>query len=226
MDLAQRPLAEIASACRAETEKFLRNLPSCADYCYELFRRAICQRDQPAWEAVLAQYRGIVLSWVRQHSAASSLREDDEYWINRAFTRFWGAIGADRFSRFETLAALLKYLKMCVNSVLLDDMRARAVAQVESLDEQPAEQAGNTVDAEVMAVGRLAGGELWQTIAAEIADEAERVVVYLSFALDMKPAEIFERYRALYASVGDVYRIKRNVLERLRRSPAIQTFLR
>jgi hypothetical protein len=50
--------------------------------------------------------------------------------------------------------------------------------------------------------------------------------VYLSFVLDLKPGEIQERHPELFASVDDVYRIKRNVVERLRRSPQIREFLR
>jgi hypothetical protein len=50
-------------------------------------------------------------------------------------------------------------------------------------------------------------------------------VAFLSFARDLKPAEIASRHTALFASVADVYRIKRNIIERLRRNPEIQGFL-
>ena len=51
------------------------------------------------------------------------------------------------------------------------------------------------------------------------------MVAYLSFARDLKPSEIFGRHPRLYESVADVYRIKRNVIERLRRSPEVRAFL-
>jgi hypothetical protein len=79
--------------------------------------------------------------------------------------------------------------------------------------------------AERTVIGQLAGEQLWQTILRELQDEAEQVVAYLSFARDLKPAEIFGRHQNLYESVADVYRIKRNVVERLRRSPEIRAFL-
>jgi hypothetical protein len=50
-------------------------------------------------------------------------------------------------------------------------------------------------------------------------------VAYLSFTRDMKPSDIFQRHPRLYESVDDVYRIKRNVVERLRRSADIRAFL-
>jgi hypothetical protein len=224
MDLQRTSLTDLAAACREETSKFQRGERSRNDYCREIVRRAVCERDHAAWDAVITQYRGIVVAWVRQHPASAAGREEDDYWVNRSFERFWMAVGPERFALFPDLAALLKYLKMCVNSVLLDDARARTAVQLEPLERAAGYAAGPSSDAEVVAVGHMAGRELWRTIAEEVPDEAERLVVYCSFALDLKPREIFERNPGRYPSVADVYRIKRNVLERLRRNPRIQQF--
>jgi hypothetical protein len=80
-------------------------------------------------------------------------------------------------------------------------------------------------DAEGSVVGKLAGEQLWAVISKELQDEAEERVVYLSFARDMKPADIAERHPNLFKGVADVYRIKRNVIERLRRSAEVRAFL-
>lgn len=224
MDLSQASLADLAAACREETSKFQRGERSRNDFCREIVRRAVCERDHAAWDAVITQYRGIVLSWVRQHPASAGGTEEDDYWVNRAFERFWIAVGPERFALFPDLASLLKYLKMCVHSVLLDDARARSAVQLEPLEYAAGYSAGPSSDAEFVAVGRMAGRELWRAIAEEVPDETERLVVHCSFALDLKPKEIFARYPGRYPSVADVYRIKRNVLERLRRNPRIQQF--
>jgi hypothetical protein len=71
----------------------------------------------------------------------------------------------------------------------------------------------------------MAAEQLWTTIARQLNDEPERVVAYQSFARDLKPAEIYGHFPELYESVADVYRIKRNILDRLRRSPDIRAFL-
>ena len=55
----------------------------------------------------------------------------------------------------------------------------------------------------------MSGHEIWQTIARELPDQEERLVVYLSFALDLKPREIQRRHRDRYPSTADVYRVKR-----------------
>lgn len=225
VDVGQMPLIELAGKCREETEKFLRRELSRDLYCFEMFRRAICDRDGPAWEAVFAQYRGMVLTWIRRHPASASMREDDAYWVNRTFDRFWAAVGPERFGAFIGMAALLRYLKLCGHSVLLDEMRARGPAHSDVLDERVAESV-ETPDVADTAVGQLAAGDLWEAIIAEVQDEAERRTAYLCFVLDLKPREVQERHPELYATVDDVYRIKRNLLDRLRRSPRIRAFLR
>jgi hypothetical protein len=46
-----------------------------------------------------------------------------------------------------------------------------------------------------------------------------------SFVLGMKPGEICDQRPDLFANVGDVYNIKRNVLSRLSRNPELRQHL-
>lgn len=218
------PLLELAHRCREETNRFLRGEDRDDTFCFQIFERAVVQRDSDAWEAIVVQYRGIVLAYVAQHTAAAMLSESDDYWVNRAFQRFWSAIGPGRFGQFPDLPALLRYLKLCVHSVILDELRARRAGSLTSLDEVPDTLPSNS-DAEGSVLGKLAGEHLWTAIQRELQDEAEERVIFLSFARDMKPAEIVARHPELFPSVSDVYRIKRNVIERLRRSAEIRGFL-
>jgi DNA-directed RNA polymerase specialized sigma24 family protein len=223
MDLRLIPLTELAAACGDETAKFLRREPARDDFCLELLWRAV-GGDQAAWELVVRQYRGMVLAWVRQHPAAATARaggEDDDYWVNRTFERFWLALKPERFGLFPGLAAILRYLKTCAHSVLLDEVRARRAGSLSSLDELP-ETTPADHDAADSAIRSLAGQQLWSAVLREMHDETERRVAYLSFARDLKPADIYRRSPHLFASVADVYRIKRNLLDRLRRNPEIR----
>lgn len=217
-------LAELGRRCREETLRFLRGEPRDDAFCFEVFERAVVRREDEAWTTIVAQYRGIVLAYVGQHSVAAMIREPDDYWVNRAFQRFWSAVGPERFGQFPDLAALLKYLKLCVHSVLMDEIRARRASAAYSLDEIP-ETAPGPTNAERNVVGKLAAEQLWAAIASELQGEAEQVVAYQSFTRDLKPSEIFARFPQLYASVAEVYRIKRNLIERLRRNPRVLAFL-
>ena len=206
-DVRRHALAALVAACRDTHD------PSC----FELFRRAVAERDHAAWAAVMAQYAGLVRAWVRRHpsSAALAPHEREEDWPTAAFGRFWAAIAPERFGHFSGLAPLLQYLKMCAHSALMDVLRARAAAQI-------GDDSASIADAEAVAVERLAASDLWHAVGAALSDDDERLVARLSFVLDLKPAEIYERYPARFASVADVYRIKRNILERLRRNETIR----
>ena len=125
MSVRELPLLELARRCREETLRFLKGDDRDDAFCFEIFQRAVVTRDDDAWEAIVIQYRGIVLAYITQHSAAAMLSESDDYWVNRAFQRFWSAVSPDRFGGFPDLPALLKYLKLCVHSVLMDEVRAR-----------------------------------------------------------------------------------------------------
>ena len=223
MSLAATSTSELSRLCRDETTKFIHGEARDDSYCFELFARAIERREPLAWDAIMAQYRGIVLAYVRQHSASSLAGEGDDFWVNRTFQRFWMAVGRDRLGRFTDLPSLLKYLKMCAHSVLLDEIRARRGAQLTPLDDVPP-GALRARDMEAEAVGTLSGADLWAAVRRALPDESEWLVAYLSLARDLKPSEIHQRHPDRYASVADVYRVKRNVLERLRRSAEIQAF--
>ena len=227
LDLSRLLLQELITVCWEETAKFRRNEPYRDDVCRELLRRALCLRDEQAWEAIVAIYRGMVLAWIRQHPAHVACDEEEDR-LNGAFERFWRAVGPDRFPLFTSTASLLGYLKTCVHGVLLDEIRRGRGAQLESLEElasagrEPVAAAGTP---ETLVVDQLTAEKLWSTISEELTDESEWLATYLSFELNMKPSELHERYPDRYPTVADVYRIKRNVLDRLRRSPGIRTFL-
>src|ERR671932_764093 len=98
MSLRDWSIADLARRCADETVRFLRGETRDDLFCFEIFARAVVGRDDQAWAAIVAQYRGIILAYVGQHSVASALRESDDFWVNRAFARFWSAIGPDRFN--------------------------------------------------------------------------------------------------------------------------------
>lgn len=224
MELRHTALADLVSACREQTARYLRREPSQDVYCYEILRRALAERDDDAWQAVVGQYGASVLAWVRHHPVSAAVREDDYFWVNRTFERLWSAVGSDRFGSFESLPAILRYLKLCAHSVLQDAARAQAATRFAPLDDDAADLL-HAPDLETTSLGTLAAGELWNEIEHELHNDAERTVAHLSFVLDYQPREIHERNRAVFASVADVYRIKRNLLDRLRRSAAIRSYL-
>src|SRR5262245_22072900 len=219
------PVDAVADAHRAEMGKRQRGLPFSDDFGVELFRRAVAERDAGAWEAVVQQYYGLVKAWVRGHPAYVPSRTDADEIAMCAFARFWGAVGPERSARFVELGALMRYLKLCTHSVLLDEVRALSRIPESSAPERDAEEVAGEQDSEALIVDRMSAAQLWDVIKGSLEDEAERLVVYLSFALDLKPGAIHERHPDRFEGVADVYRIKRNAIDRLRRSPELRALV-
>ena len=127
------PINDLARCCSEETNKFLKQSVSNDRYCLELFRRAIVKRDDDAWSCIYQQYAPLVLTWVTQHqSAAPMLGQDGSApLVNAAFAKFSQALTPAKMENFDSLAAILKYLKMCVHSVVADEVRSRQARQYE-----------------------------------------------------------------------------------------------
>jgi hypothetical protein len=220
-------IQELARSCSEETSKFLRQHVSNDRFCLELFRRAIIHRNDDAWVCIYQQYAPLVLTWVTQHQSATPLLGQDGSapLVNAAFAKFSQALTPVKMSNFDTLAALLKYLKMCVHSVVADEVRTRQSRQYEeALDLIEHEPSSDDPADDV--ISNLSAHYLWQIIQEELHREDERLLIYLVYVQGMKPGEISSQHRQYFSTVDDVYRIKRNVLERLRRNRRLQSLFR
>jgi DNA-directed RNA polymerase specialized sigma24 family protein len=136
----------------------------------------------------------------------------------------WSAMDAEKFKQFEDVAALLRYLQMCVHSVIIDHVRSNQTQTVtlEAFAHLPAQDL-SSIEEHVTA--QLERHRLWQTVSASTRNELETFVLQLSFLHDLKPSEIFAALPDQFESVNEVYQIKRNLLNRLRRNPAVRQFL-
>ncbi len=225
-DLRMLTLAGIAHRCQHETERFFQGQGYDPLYCFDLFRRAIMERSQRAWELVYEQYRPLVAGWVERHSAFPGSGEEIQYFVNRAFEKMWLALTPAKFTHFSNLGSLLRYLQMCVHSVILDQVRAaQRCTYLMRAESWPAERGADDPLAEDQALDRVHSQELWQEIGARLRNEKERRVMYGSFVLALKPRELYALFRETFHDVRDVYRVKENVLARLRRDAELLEFL-
>ncbi len=214
----------LCAEARAQEANFVRGEPSADAAGVELFRRAIADGDEEAWEAVVALYRGLLIAQSARQVVRNLVVEDAGFCVDRAFQRFWRATRARGILEFQDLASILKYLKMCLASVLLDEARARRRQACVSIDDlSPDARASSDPSAEVVA--NIAQVELWKAIDRELRNDTERLVVRLSFAAGLSPREIRALHPDHFTDVSEVYRLKRNLIERLRRSRAIGDLL-
>lgn len=224
LDPQTMDLANLVRRCITESEHFYRGQAHDTRFSYELFRRALVERNEVAWEHIYTHYSPLVESWVRRCGAFASSGETSEFFVVSAFTRFWRAIGAERFASFPTLASLLHYLQLCAGCVVIDSVRAQSWAEVLPEEAIPFGRAPQTSPDEE-AMERVNREEFWKYINTQLNDEAERVVVYSSFIMGMKPGDIYGQRPDLFTSVNDVYNVKRNVLGRLGRNQELRQML-
>lgn len=212
---AQTSVAELSERCQEETINFRDKKPGPVGFCFELFRRAVVENCQKAWEAVYAQYRSQMLHWAGDSSC------DAEDLVHCAFEKFLNAVGPETFARFTGIAAVLAYLRRCVNSVRIDRWRQAEREQLAlaalGVDDPP--QANSP---EQIALDCIMDRQCAKHIYGRLRDEQERLVVYLNLELGLEPAEIVRRHPAEFSTARDVYRVRERVIRRLSRDSVLR----
>jgi DNA-directed RNA polymerase specialized sigma24 family protein len=208
---------ELWNHARDETAHYRRGEAHDDTLTYELFRRAVVERDDECWRAILDVYHERVLSWCLRSGADP--REAGDL-VAAVWVRFWQSFTPDKLAHAEgSTSAVLGYVKLCARSVVLDEVRRRARFtsldelryEAEDVDDQPPE-----IDVE-----RLDAPAFWWLVDSHLRDDRDRVVVHLAYEVNLRPAEIQRRRPDLFPTVQDVYRTTRNLLDRLRNSKAL-----
>jgi len=227
IDFSTLSLSSLCYRCARESDNFFNRKKHDPRFCYQLFRRAVLEQDQRAWECLYHQYYPLVASWVERHSMFKSCHEEHQYFVNRAFEKMWAVFSPQKLDQFPDLKSILRYLQMCVHSAVVDYLRAQE--QAELMADSPALERqtydGEALAPEKEAIRRTQAGVLWEMIAARLKDEKERKVVYGSFILALKPGDLADYYAGTFENVAEIYRVKENVLARFRRDEELKRFL-
>jgi len=200
--------------------------PPCSEYAsldgYELFRRAIEERDEQAWAESAARYRPLLISWARRCIAKATISECCEDIADCAFTRAWAALSPERFAGFSTLAMLLAYLRACVTTAVIDCARHQIISDrlVQMIE------ADNVATPEQIVLNQLDRGKLWRIANSVVQNEQERHILIESYVYALPPRAILERHPSLFANTTEIYIIKRNLLDRLKHCPEMRQFYR
>lgn len=218
----------LAQRCAEETDLFFRRLDHNTQYCFELFRRALQRKTEEseiAWGYIVERYSGMVTGWVIQHYSFSATGADADDFVSQAFARIWHTITAEKFGKFSDLPAILRYLKMCVHSLIIDSTRRGDMHNLSAWEATSKREASGDPSPEEQAMDQLEGRRLWELLKERLNDEKEWRVMECSFVLDMKPQEILDKYRGQFSDIDEIYRVKQNVIVRLRRDAEFRKLL-
>ena len=226
IELQNMSMADLAQNCAEETELFFSHHDYDSSSCFELFRRAIRNNNDDAWSVIRDQYQPLVARWVdrglSKHSDFSLANEEVQDFIAQAFERFWVSFTPEKFDKSNSLAAILRYLQMCVNGAITDAWRKMRHLQVEqeSGDEEQEYSEPKPTPEDI-----LQADEFWQLIRQKSRNSKEYTVVYASFSLDLSPREILAEYPGLFSDIKEIYQHKANLLDRLERDEEIKNFI-
>lgn len=214
---------DLTQACQRESGKFFRDQPTDDRYCYELFRRALKYKNQYAWEGIWATYRNLVSGWIRGYSGFEQTNTPLEELVTLSFEKFWFAFSNKSIDNFPTLPALLQYLRLCCASTVTDRLRRRKrdryltdidEAYYLASEQKPDNQVVEEEERELF----------WHKIQDLLNDDQEKLLIRSYFILGFKPRHIHNKYPETFPTVQDVYRVKRNVMNRLRRAEDLKEY--
>jgi len=190
-------------------------------FCFELFHRAIVEDCSLCWHYLHNQYYSLVRYWVSLRTPPDPDAIDDL--TQEAFTAFWRFYTPDKLACADGLGEILSYLKSCAASVVAQAHRGveRGVPEVE-WDELAVDACVSIHSAEVFAFQHVAAEHLWAAVEACCSDDRERLLARLVFLVGLKPRHIAEQFPDPFPDVSEVYRLKRNLVARLRRDPTIR----
>lgn len=211
--IQELPVLNLAVNCADEMRQCGEHTAREVQYCYELFRRAIVENNQQAWEAIFHQYQKLIIKWVRQRLRLQFSKEDLEDCINMTYSSLAQSLcQPSKFEHFPTTANLLAYLRCCAFSAAQSKNR-----EIDRVSEQLSPNLSGHVQVDSLVIGKLTRDELYRIVNQNLKDERERIVFEHYFEMGLKPAEIFERFTEKFRDKRDVYVVKQVLLERLER---------
>lgn len=131
----------------------------------------------------------------------------------------------ERFRNFADLGSLLRYLQICVHSVMTDFNRSREIADSfdpQKIPEPKSKSERRKTESDVLDEIRWQKCEEW--VNARLHGEKERLVLKLYIDDGLKPREIYGLFPDKFQDVAEVYRIRQNVVSRLGRDPEFDQF--
>ncbi|MBV9689820.1 MAG: sigma-70 family RNA polymerase sigma factor [Ktedonobacteraceae bacterium] len=207
-------LTSLADRSFVEMSKYRRKEASDDRYCLEIMRRAVLQNDDEAWAVLYRQFGENLHLWFHRHPWKDVVLqyEQEEHYVDLAFERFWKSVRKQELS-FSTLAAAMSYLHMCLNCSIMDMLRDSARPKEAVLPDY--EQAN---EAEPLVEDMYHENDVWEAIESLLPDDKEKRVAYLHFHCNLKAREIMQFCPGEFCNEREIYRLKRNIIDRLVRN--------
>ncbi len=208
----------LAELCRRENELFKHEQVNDERFCLELIRRAV-RRVEGADVLVYEIYH----PWLERKIARRCPHEDPDTihdLAQDALVRFFQYITAETLAHFDSLGQLLSYLIKCGETAIMvyyrRQERQRRIhhAFAEATAHHQPEQMEDRL------AGHQLHQQLWECIRRNCGDEEDFLMAEQLWLFGQKPADIAHHFPQQFTQVADIYKRKRNLLDRIKRDAA------
>ncbi len=205
-ELSTMSIAELADQCMNEINHFQTGVFLNEKYYDELLFRAIMQGNTHAWNAVQQCLNETMRGWMDRHpnKEAACRLDSEENYITQAFARFHQAAVLQQLE-FSRLPSALQYLRVSLNSVLLDAVR-ESLRPLETLlaKRKPCNSGMSTT-----------GSEFWEMLEKMPLDNHELRLAFLLFNCGLKPKDIVYAFPEESYDVHEISVLRCTIIERL-----------
>jgi RNA polymerase sigma factor (sigma-70 family) len=175
---------------------------------------------------IYQQFGPLVKGWVLRHPAFPHTGEGADHFVNLAFMRLWGALTPEKCDEFDDTRSILRYLQTCTHSAIIDYLRSRRkeLLDIDSMDVQyQIEKKREIISQQIHHA--IYCRQVLEAARERLKTTQERLVFHEAYVLGMKPQDIYQQHPDEFHNVREIYRIKENILARLRRDKELQQML-
>jgi hypothetical protein len=178
-------------------------------YSLELLRRAIAHGDQDAWAGFQQCLEETVLTWLHEHPSREAACQwlCEKHLVGQAFERFRQAAIQAQMA-FETIAGVLVYLRASLHGAILDTLRT--LSRPKEVSRLVPGLAG-----EPRMEDQIDSNEIWEALQTLLPSARDRRLAYLLYHCGLGPKEILHCCSQEWSDVQEIYRLRRNIVERL-----------
>ena len=208
--MRQEELNELARRCQQQNDVFRRTGRSDPSYCLQLFRLALAEKREEAWEKILECYTPDLRNWFFAHPSAPLLRNYEDDICMMTFELLLKRNEKEPLN-ITSLGAILNYLRRCFYTAVLlckRDRDSQRLIDGAPDDEIPGpDPIGDLLDS-------LAAQEIWKRVASCTDNALEERVMYLRLILNYTASEIVRHFPGDHLTQQKVFQIVEKVIRR------------
>lgn len=199
-------MKEINKHHRADTNQDQHSL--------EMFHRAVFEDDQHARSWLQRQYNATVRDWLFHHprQPEACRHTSEANFVALAFERLWQAPIQNQNLDFGTLDNVLRYLRACLNSAILDTLRDHQRSEEAAMLQLHTPYPDSTV---TRGSNSNESRQLWKSVSNMLPTTQEQRLAYLLFHCGLKPGEIVLNCPEEFSDLEEIYSLRYKIFQHL-----------